>query len=244
MRKALGLIILLGINLALFAQRNTYIGIENGSTFETNTFIDSNPSIGHPAYFQSEVGFTIGQELTKTVSLEIGIVEKFDASSSIKIKHLNGSLTCGINGYNSLHFPIRLINNINLHNNRLFLNTIIGYNFCLNTDYDKDVQSGLSSGGNQTDTTSIIINTYTLTPSYSTIQAGLGLEYCFKNKMKLSFIASMQKGFKDVQISDYTYYNNSILEGTGKVINKGDYFSLGFKLQYPISNIFSKKQSL
>ena len=133
-----------------------------------------------------------------------------------------------------------------LLNDKLSLVTTVGYTFAINDDYGSSgsgssFSSSISSSGNDSTRTEYI-STYSLKKSYGLIEAGLALDYKFKNLLIIYLAANYLTGFGRIVESDVKYWINDGPEQTGTVFSNGDYYSIILGIKYPI-NLLVKKNN-
>ncbi|MDG1914845.1 MAG: hypothetical protein P8I55_09690 [Crocinitomix sp.] len=235
--------LLLLLPFVSFGQNSTYLGIEIGPKFEVYQSTDNgNGLYTKPFFFSPIYGLTIGQEINNTFTLETGFfVNNYGKSYRIEGEGF-GRVTNALVAY---QIPLRLKAHINLLKDKLSLLTTVGCTFAINGDYGSSGSgSSFSSSiysSNNDSTRTECISTYSLKKSYGLIEAGLALEYKFKNSLRLSLTANYLTGLSRVVETDVKYWINDGQEQTGTVFSNGDYYSIKLGIKYPISNLWTKK---
>ena len=196
-----------------------------------------------PFFFSPTYGLTIGQEINNTFTLETGFfVNNYGESYRIEGEDFGYSASNALVAY---QIPLRLKARTNLLKDKLSLVTTVGYTFAINGDYGSrgfgsSFSSSISSSNNDSTRTEYI-STYSLKKSYGLIEAGLALDYKFKNSLRLYLAANYLTGLSRVIETDVKYWINDGPEQTGSVFSNGDYYSIILGIKYPISNLWTKK---
>ena len=236
--------LLLLLPFVSFGQISTYLGIEIGPKFEVYQSTDNgNGLYTKPFFFSPIYGLTIGQEINNTFTLETGFFVN-DYGESYRIEG-EGFGYASSNALLAYQIPLRLKAQLNLLEDKLSLVTTIGYTFAINNDYGSigygsSFSSSISSSNNDSTRTEYISN-YGLKKSYGLIEAGLALDYKFKNSLRLVLALNYLTGLSRVVETDVKYCINEKPEQTGTVFSNGDYFSIVLGIKYPISNLWTKK---
>ena len=236
--------LLLLLPFVSFGQNLTYLAIEIGPKFEVNQSTDNgNGLYTKPFFFSPTYGLTIGQEINNTFTLETGFfVNNYGESYRIEGEDFGYSASNALVAY---QIPLRLKARTNLLKDKLSLVTTVGYTFAINGDYGSSgsgssFSSSISSSNNDSTRTEYI-STYSLKKSYGLIEAGLALDYKFKNSLRLYLAANYLTGLSRVIETDVKYWINDGPEQTGTVFSNGDYYSIILGIKYPISNLWTKK---
>jgi len=226
-----------------FSQNLTYLGIETGPKFEVYQSTDNgNGLYTKPFFFSPIYGLTIGQEITNTFTLETGLfVNNYGKSYRIE-GDFGYSVSNAIVAY---QIPLRLKAHMKLLNDELSLITTIGYTFSINGDYGSSgsgysFSSSTSPQYNDSTRTEHVSN-YSLKKTYGLIEAGLALDYKFKNSLRLYLAVNYLTGLSRVVEIDVKYWINDQPEQTGTVFSSGNYYSLILGIKYPINNLWKKK---
>lgn len=241
MKKIILSIIALVLSASMFAQNKTYIGLSSYTTSDVFTQTNDLGFSPHGELFDQLFGVSLRQELSKTHSIEIGYTEK--AYKTQWGYRPIDSISLGINAndeYKSYQIPIRLISKFNIYKDRLSLSTIVGYSINGSSQGIKTISRN-SETVYGSDIISIQNTTNFKAKYYSLLETGLSLDLRIKENLTLSVFGSYHTGFKDVVQTNYSYQINSEPINSGSITNKGEYFSFGFKIQAPISNLWTKK---
>lgn len=237
--------LLLLLPFVSLGQNSTYLGIEIGPKFEVYQSTDNgNGLYTKPFFFSPIYGLTIGQEINNTFTLETGIfVNNYGESYRIEGEDFGYSASNALVVY---QIPLRLKARLNLLKDKLSLVTTVGYTIAINGDYGSSgsgssFSSSISSSNNDSTRTEYI-STYSLKKSYGLIEAGLALDYKFKNSLRLYLAANYLTGFSRVVETDVKYWIDDGPEQTGTVFSNGDYYSIIIGLKYPISKVWTKKK--
>lgn len=236
--------LLLLLPFVSLGQNSTYLGIEIGPKFEVYQSTDNgNGLYTKPFFFSPIYGLTIGREINSTFTLETGFfVNNYGESYRIEGEDFGYRASNALVAY---QMPLRLKARINLLKDKLSLVTTVGYTFAINGDYGSSgsgssFSSSISSSNNDSTRTEDI-STYSLKKSYGLIEAGLALDYKFKNSLRLYLSANYLTGLSRVVETDVKYWINDGPEQTGTVFSNGDYYSIILGIKYPISNLWTKK---
>ena len=227
-----------------FGQNLTYLGIEVGPKFEVYQSTDNgNGLYTKPFFFSPIYGLTIGQEINNAFTLETGFFVN-DYGESFRIEG-EGFGYGSSNALVAYQIPLRLKAHLNLLEDKLSLVTTIGYTFAINNDYGSSGSgssfSSSASSSNNDSTRTEHMSTYSLKKSYGLIEAGLALDYKFKNSLRLYLAVNYLTGLSRVVETDVKYWINDEPEQTGTVFSNGDYYSIVLGIKYPISNLWKKK---
>ena len=247
-----GILIKSGINYLLillhfvsFGQNSTYLGIEIGPKFEVYQSIDNgNGLYTKPFFFSPLYGLTIGQEINNIFTFETGLfVNDYGESFRIEGESFGYSASNALTAY---QIPLRLKARMKLLNDKLSLVTTVGYTFAINDDYGSSgsgssFSSSISSSSNDSTRTEYI-SEYSLKKFYGLIEAGLALNYKFKNLLIIYLAANYLTGLGRIVESDVKYWINDGPEQTGTVFSNGDYYSIILGIKYPI-NLLVKKNN-
>ena len=187
---------------------------------------------------------TIGQEINNTFTLETGFFVN-DYGESFRIEGEGFGYTAS-NALTAYQIPLRLKARMKLLNHKLSLVTTVGYTFAINYNYGSSgsgssFSSSISSLSNDSTRTEYI-STYSLKKSYGLIEAGLALDYKFKNLLIIYLAANYLTGLGRIIESDVKYWINDGPEQTGIVFSNGDYYSIILGIKYPI-NLLVKKNN-
>ena len=236
--------LLLLLPFVSLGQNSTYLGIEIGPKFEVYQSTDNgNGLYTKPFFFSPIYGLAIGREINNTFTFETGFfVNNYGESYRIEGEDFGYRASNALVAY---QIPLRLKARINLLKDKLSLVTTVGYTFAINGDYGSSgsgssFSSSISSSNNDSTRTEDI-STYSLKKSYGLIEAGLALDYKFKNSLRLYLSANYLTGLSRVVETDVKYWINDGPEQTGTVFSNGDYYSIILGIKYPISNLWTKK---
>lgn len=227
-----------------FGQNSTYLGIEVGPKFEVYQSTDNgNGLYTKPFFFSPIYGLTIAQEINNAFTLETGFFVN-DYGESFRIVG-EGFGYGSRNALVAYQIPLRLKAHLNLFEDKLSLVTTIGYTFAINNDYGSSGSgysfSSSASSSNNDSTRTEHMSTYGLKKYYGLIEAGLALDYKFKNSLRIFLAVNYLTGLSRVVETDVKYWINDEPEQTGTVFSNGDYYSIVLGIKYPISNLWTKK---
>jgi hypothetical protein len=227
-----------------FSQNSTYLGIEIGPKFEVYQSTDNgNGLYTKPFFFSPIYGLTIGQEITNTFTLETGFsVNNYGESYRIEGEDFGYSASNALIAY---QIPLRLKARMKLLKDKLSLVTTVGYTFAINGNYGSS-GSGYSFSSSTSpqyndSTRAEYVSNYSLKKTYGLIEAGLALDYKFKNSLRLYLSANYLTGLSRVVETDVKYWINDGPEQTGTVISNGNYQSIIIGMKFPVSNLWAKK---
>ena len=242
-----------------FGQHMTYIGAEGAITSDKYEIIDPCQSITSTAIITASWGISIGQQIHRNLVLESGVIWKYyDEGFEYTRETSFGSLGSITTGFQSIQIPLRLIARINLNNNKLFLNTVVGYHLGINRDYGYDTNGplpipipsfgrGYNVFGTDTIKTPTTENSISLRKTFGLIEAGLGLEYLINT----SFIVSISESyFAGLDMVNQETMSTGITNGTTTCtsdsavgFSKGSYSNLRLSFKYVISNLWRKENN-
>ena len=221
------------------SQNATYVGIEVGPKFEIYQSVDNGDRLStKPFFFNPIYGFVLGQELSNVFAVETGFfVNNYGESYRVEGDDFG---TVAYSAIIAFQIPLRLKARMSLVRNTLSLTSTVGYTIAINNDYGSSGSGSSSIDFNNNSVSSNHTSNYSLQKTYGLIEAGLGLDYRFKNSLRLSLAANYLAGLSKVIEVDVMYRVNSEPEQQGTVFSNGDYFSLVFGVKYPISNFWRK----
>jgi hypothetical protein len=224
-----------------FGQKKTYFGIEAAVTGDIYKIEDNANEIKKTPVTSGLWGFNIKQELTNNLFLETGIIRKY-YSEGVNFKKI--SSISSTNAINAWFIPIRFGAFLNLKRNKIFIVPLIGYNFCINSDYGHG-DGGGSGFVNETNGNKVnydYTSSYNLAKTFSLLQTGIGVEFKLFKTASISFYSNYYFGLKKVIVLNINYsINNSSIQ-SAEAISKGNMASFGVQAKYPISNFWSKSK--
>lgn len=186
-------------------------------------------------------GLNLRQDITSYFFIETGLIRKY-YDSGIGFKPIDISFA-----YSSIDvwlIPLRLGTRLNLYKEKIYFVPVVGYSFCINSDYGYGnyiTGPGFAKTANYSVSFNYSENT-DLVKHFSLLQTGLGFEFKLFKTIVLSFSSNYYTGFKKViELKDITYTVNNSNSFTGESFSKGEFWSLGVGLKYPISNFWTKK---
>ena len=240
-----------------FGQHMTYIGAEGAITSDKYEIIDPCETITSTAIITGSWGISIGQQIHRNLVLESGVIWKYyDEGYEYTKDSPFGSLGSIGTGFQSIQVPLRLIARINLNNNKLFLNTIVGYHIGINRDYGNDTDGplpipipgfgrGYNVFGTDTIKTPTTENQENLRKTFGLIEAGLGLEYIISHNFMVSISASYFAGLdmvnQETMSTGITNGTSTCTSDSAVGFSKGSYSNLRLSFKYVISNLWRKE---
>lgn len=230
--------------LVVFSQKKTFMGVEGNLANDRLSIEDNGKQLQHVPLLAPLVGVTIRQEINHYFFTEIGLFYKpYDEGIGFKVDHTGYATSTG---FDSWIVPFRLGTYLQAHNKKIRLTPVIGYSICKNQDYGYDSVYAPGSGSwNYTITHSdSVAYDYSVTynnKTFSLIQTGIGIEIKLLKTLNLNFSANYYFGLNHVYQQDVLYRINGSSNQSAKMISKGQFWSIGVGLQYPISNSWMKK---
>ena len=169
-----------------------------------------------------------------------------DYGESYKIKGQRPP-TSSSNALYLIQIPFRLKTKLNLIQDKLSLTSTLGYSLTVNTEPGSSGSGHrfqITDGEMYNDSTrSAHINWYTNERFIHLFEAGLSLDYAFKNGLTFYISANLFSGFKKIVEMDVEYWINDGPMQSGTVFSKGAYFSTLLGIRYPISKFWQKKKN-
>ncbi|MDH5379923.1 MAG: hypothetical protein OEW75_03675 [Cyclobacteriaceae bacterium] len=251
-----------------FSQNITYLGFEGAVTSDKYEIFDPCETITSTQLITGSWGLFVGQQIHKNLFIESGILWKYydEGYETLHYEYPFGPSSSIASSFYAFQIPIRLTNRINLKNEKLFLNTTLGYHVGINRDYDRDEYGNTYIYDpndfiiNTPDTPDRIIGEDTiknvrpvednyLTKNFGLIEAGLGLEYFIGSGFTASISASYFVGLNNVTLN---YISTGISNKTTSCTSdravgtsKGSYSNLRLSIKYDIGRFWRKEnQSL
>lgn len=223
-------LVICGVTVAS-AQTKTYFGLE-ASIFSDRSIIYDNGEWLESAIMTDPMGGGhVRQEVGKDFFWEAGVVVKpywrgYNFKSFIvPVLSVN---------YFSWLIPLRAGKMIDLHHDKIFLVPVIGYSLGIQPQMQLRQSSGVRRfNGN--------LITYAdrengnVSRQFSLVQAGVGVEFKFFRRLLWSINTNYYKGFNTITRIDITYSVNGGAPTTGTATAKGDFWSVGTALRYPIA---------
>lgn len=222
-------------------QSMTYFGLEASITNDIYEITETGDDLKTGPLIEGLWGFNLRQDITSYFFIETGLIRKYYASG-IGFKPIDISFA-----YSSIDvwlIPFRLGTRLNLYKEKIYFVPVIGYSFCINSDYgygNYTTGPGFAKTANYSVSFNYFENT-NLVNHFSLLQTGLGIEFKLFKTIILSISSNYYTGFKKViELKDITYTVNNSNSFTGESFSKGEFWSLGVGLKYPISNFWTKK---
>ena len=223
-------------------QNRSYFGMEASITNDVFEITETGDDLKTGPQTGGLWGFNLRQDITSYFFIETGLIRKYYASGigfkrPIDISFSGTSIDAWL-------IPLRLGTRVNLYKEKLYFVPVLGYSFCINTYYGYG-SYGPSSGSAKTIDHSVSFS-YTentdLVKYFSLIQTGLGFEFILFKTVVLSVSTNYYTGFtKVIELNDITYTVDDSDSFTGESFSKGEFWSIGVGLKYPISNFWTKK---
>lgn len=224
------------------SQNMTYFGMEASFTNDVYEITETGDDLTEGPHLSGLWGFNLRQDVTNYFFVETGVIRKY-YDSEIGFKPINISFASG--AIDAWVIPLRLGTRLNIYKEKIYLVTVVGYSFCINSYYgygNAITGPGFAKTANYSVSFSYSENT-DLEKYFSLLQTGLGFELKLFKKIILSVSSSYYAGFENViELKDITYTVNNSNTFTGNSISKGDFWSFGAGLKYPISNFWTKKK--
>ena len=243
MRKIFSMLSAALISTSCFPQKKAYIGIE-GSIANDRVRIekDNGGELKHVPLLAPLVGINFRQEICKNLFAEVGLLYKpYDEGMGFKLEPGYSTGT----GFNSWIIAPRIGTSIKLFEGIISLVPVVGYSFCLNNDYGYD--SVYAPGGSwgyirtQQDTITYSSATTYNNKTFSLLQTGLGIGVKLFRTVNLNVSANYYIGLNKVYQLDVLYKVDNSITFSGKMVSKGQFWSVGIKLQYPVSKLWQSR---
>lgn len=223
-----------------FGQTKTYVGGRVAVVRDVYELVDNGNGLKNVTFMNGLWGINVRQEWNDRLYLETGLFRKYYSEGVVfKIEDGHGSS----NAIEAWLIPLRLGTKINLSKEKIFLVPVIGYSYCINSDYDKRSLGG-GIGGVRTGSDSARYTTvaarYDFTKTFPLLQTGMGLEFRLLKTALLPLSANYYTGFKKVVQRDIRYTVNNSPEQAATAFSKGEFFSVDIGVQYPVSNFWTK----
>ncbi len=217
-------------------QTRTYLGFEASMALDMYELTDEGTELKKTPLGEGHWGINCRQDINTNLFLETGLLRKYYAEG-FGFKNISGGSSS--NAFDAWLIPIRLGTKIDISKNKLFLIPVIGYLFCINSDFGS---SGGGSGSIKTSNDSIA---YVYTDNlksqyYSLLQTGIGCEFSIFKSAIISISTNYFTGFKIVKELDISYTKDHSPTMAGKTYSKGEFWNLSVSLAYPISNFWQK----
>lgn len=226
-------IILFLLTKNVFGQNKTYVGAEIGIINDIYEIADNGNALKKVPLVNGIWGFNLRQDVNSYLFLETGLVRKY-YSEGVGFKNFSSSTST--NAINAWMIPLKLGTKINLYKEKFYLTPVIGYSYCINSSYGA---YGYGGGYIQKSSDSVSFtytNTKDLARHFSLLQTGIGFEFKLFKSALLSISTNYFTGFKKVVELDVNYSFNNSPYVNGKIFSKGEFWSLGIGLRYPIIN--------
>ena len=225
------LVILFFVTTYVNGQNKTYLGLEAAVTNDMYEITDNGNQLKTVPLVTGLWGFNVRQDVGKNAFLETGVIKKYyDQGFGLNAMQGYGST----NSIEAWMIPLRLGTKINLYKDRIHLVPVVGYSFCINSDYGSN---GRGAGGIITSSDSIFYN-YTantgLTKTFSLLQTGINIEFELFKTAIISLSTNYYTGFQKTVLLDINYKINDSPAATGKAFSKGEFWNVGVAVRYPI----------
>lgn len=223
-----------------FSQMKTYLGVEVAATHDVYDLVDHGDGLKNIPRISGLWGFTFRQDLNPFLFLEAGFLRKY-YNEGIGLKVSSGYSET--NAINAWYIPLRLGYRINVCKEKIVAVPLIGYSICINSDYGYGDGGGASMEQGLGYTASYnYISYYNLTKTFPLLQTGMGIEFQLLKTALLTVSANYYTGFKKVIALDINYTVNNSPQKTAHAFSKGENFSIGVDLKYPISKFWGKSK--
>lgn len=218
-----------------YSQNKLLAGAESSLNYDVVNLYDPDNNLELPHLFSSSFGVSLKKEFNSFIALETGIRYRSHKqgytyeSEAIEMK-------ISTVGFKSLQVPLRLITKTNLFHEKVFLNTIIGYDFCINIDFNDTAsgqfQSAISDGNTYL---TYFSSSAGIRKSFSIIESGLGIEICniYKDAV-LNISTTYSKGLNKVSKLNINYVINDEPIHLAESYSTGESWCINLGLKYPI----------
>ncbi len=237
------------ISSSIKGQDNTYLGVEFGPKFDIYQYTDEGEIIYTKPYFNNLIfGITAGRDINETFYLETGF-QWYEYSQSYRAR--GAWYYVVTSGIQVLQIPLRLKAKLNLVKDKFYLTTTIGHNFAINADYGASGSGGVFYKNPREILMPLIFDSlriadtsiYSFRKTYSLIEAGITINYKFKNGLSLYLAGNYVAGLTKVIEINISYWVDNQPEQNATVFSNGDYFSIVLGLKYPVSKLWRKNKN-
>ena len=221
-------------------QNQTWLGTEGDIARYIFKVADNGNGLKPPSIAQAIWGFNLRQDFNHHLFLEAGFI-KNDYLEGVNFKVKFGA------GYGTaidvVMIPLRVGKNINLCREKIYFAPVIGYSFCINSNYPGS-GSGAGYSKSATDSVSFHYSEYSnFSRSFSLLQTGAGIEFKLFKTVLLTLTADYYTGFQKVIQMNISYKVNDSPQMTGEQYSTGAFWDIGIGLKYPISKIWAKNSA-
>ena len=210
--------------------------MEAAVTNDRYTLVDNGGALKSPRLIGAQLGITVRQEINH-IFLETGLLKKYYFNAVA----FRGADVYGINNaFNAWLIPLRFGTKINLYKEKLLLVPMVGYSFCIDSDYGHDSAGRGETRSNSSTATFTYQGNNSVAKHFPLLQTGIGLECKLFSSMLLTLSSNYYTGLKKVYEMDiqYTIDGGAPVEATA--ISKGDFFNVSVGVKYSISSLWGK----
>jgi hypothetical protein len=234
-----GVLIFYVVLSPVFAQNKTYFGVEGAITHDLYEIQDDGNTLKTVPLIEGLWGVNIRQDLNRLFFVEAALARNYyDEGFGFKTVPYYGSSS----GIDAWLIPLRAGAKVNLYHQKVYAVPLIGYAFCINSDYPFP---GQGHGTARSSTITVLYSyseTYpTSTRYFSLLQAGVGLEFKLFKALLFSMSSSYYKGFAKVVQLDIVYSVNNSSSIRATSVSKGDFWTLGAGFKYPVSDLWTRR---
>nr|MDQ3394050.1 hypothetical protein [Bacteroidota bacterium] len=219
------------------AQRKTLFGFEGAFCQDLYKIHDLNNNMENVQLGTGLGGIRIRHEIRNNTIAETGILFKPYLQG---FTFSNNPIYGITNAFNAVLIPLRFGYKIKMIG-KYFLVPAAGFTFGIN------VSPGLASGTGRgkfvsggTTAEYYYDENNNITRGFIMAQPSIAIERTVFGNILASISASRAFGFNKVHHLDVTYTINNSASMNGKAVSRGDYWSWGLALMYPISNLWQK----
>jgi hypothetical protein len=233
--------VLLFLTINSFCQRKTYLTVEAGPSWDVVRVTDPGHMFKQSNLFGTSFGGSIWQEVIENFSIGTGAYYHNYSNGINPIDQRPHQVA--IPNFSTLLIPARLSYRLQLSDFPFSITPILGYQYGIILGFST-LQDRSSIIGNP-EASSI---SYSLTESQvisdrmHLIEAGMTLDYRFKNNWQLSLAFSHFSGMKEVSNSSLLYSLDLDTEYKAEYRNDGSRIQSAFSLYVPISNLWENKR--
>lgn len=243
MRKLSLVFILFAVaTLSLKSQKLTYVGFEGGAKWDHYKLTDYGDGLLYKPTIGFKIGFTVGHEVMPNMFVETGFAYN-QLLESIRYKVMPYAYGTGTENL-LFEMPIRFKYRYPLVNDKFSITGSLGLTVAYNESYS---WQGTSEGGaiGLISTDSVFcseISTYTGKKVLPFFEAGLSLDYKFKNNLMISLVNNYSLGLNTIYSKELLYRINDGAEQEAENISKGSQYNVMLSVKVPISNIWDKSE--
>ncbi|MFC2080042.1 hypothetical protein ACFLRQ_01060 [Bacteroidota bacterium] len=233
-------ILLFSLVTNTFCQLKTYISVDAGPSWDISPVQDPGTVFSATVIPGETVGITIWQEFLKNLSLGTGAyLHNYSYGINFNDQRPHQA---SFQASRMLLIPLRLSYRIKFEAFPFGLTPILGYQHGIQIS-SSDIQSTSSYISTEEGTLiryNLLKNSFFYT-SAALIEAGVNVDYRFKNNWQLSLSLSYLRGLKEMNTSTMTYLDINGISNTASYTYNGTRTQTAIALYAPISNLWENR---